>query len=217
MEHLREFGTVKAIGGGNADIYRILGRQASIAAVAGFVLGAHAVPALRPGDREIDLELDITPRSWRSCSPAPSLMCLAAAMFSFRKVASIDPALVFRSVSRQLGVLAKAAGRLRSDRAMKSCRRVTWSRRSARVGGGRRASGRLARPCGRRGRLARGPVGLGQDDVAVDPRLHPDADQRARSSIDGEEVDPRRPARAAGRSASGRSASSSSSSTCSRR
>ena len=26
MEHLKEFGTVKAIGGGNLDIYRILGQ-----------------------------------------------------------------------------------------------------------------------------------------------------------------------------------------------
>ena len=39
MEHLREFGTVKAIGGSNADIYRILTRQALIAAVTGFILG----------------------------------------------------------------------------------------------------------------------------------------------------------------------------------
>src|SRR5581483_1476391 len=40
MEHLKEFGTVKAIGGSNRDIYRILGQQAAIAAVLGFVLGA---------------------------------------------------------------------------------------------------------------------------------------------------------------------------------
>ena len=33
MEHIREFGTVKAIGGGNRDIYAILGKQALIAAV----------------------------------------------------------------------------------------------------------------------------------------------------------------------------------------
>src|SRR5581483_4624359 len=39
MEHLKEFGTVKAIGGSNLDIYRILGRQAAIAAVLGFGLG----------------------------------------------------------------------------------------------------------------------------------------------------------------------------------
>ncbi len=42
MEHIKEFGTVKAIGGGNGDIYRILGKQATIAAVAGFVAGRAA-------------------------------------------------------------------------------------------------------------------------------------------------------------------------------
>ena len=39
VEHVKEFGTVKAIGGSNWDIYRILGEQALIAAVVGFVLG----------------------------------------------------------------------------------------------------------------------------------------------------------------------------------
>jgi hypothetical protein len=34
---VKEFGTVKAIGGSNWDIYRILGEQAVIAAVVGFV------------------------------------------------------------------------------------------------------------------------------------------------------------------------------------
>ena len=33
MEHLKEFGTVKAIGGGNSDIYGILIRQATISAL----------------------------------------------------------------------------------------------------------------------------------------------------------------------------------------
>src|SRR5229473_2205265 len=36
MEHLKEFGTVKAIGGGNSDIYGILARQATISALVGF-------------------------------------------------------------------------------------------------------------------------------------------------------------------------------------
>src|SRR6266478_5108691 len=39
MEHLREFGTVKAIGGSNLDIYMILGRQAVLSAFGGFAIG----------------------------------------------------------------------------------------------------------------------------------------------------------------------------------
>ena len=97
MEHLKEFGTVKAIGGGNLDIYRILGKQASIAAVAGFVLGALMAYAMRPAIAKIDLKLIIPPTFVAIVFAGSVLMCLAAAMISFRKVASIDPALVFRA------------------------------------------------------------------------------------------------------------------------
>ena len=96
MEHLKEFGTVKAIGGGNFDIYRILAKQASIAAVAGFVLGAIMAYAMEPVIRRISLKLIITPSFAAIVFVGSILMCLGAAMISFRKVASIDPALVFR-------------------------------------------------------------------------------------------------------------------------
>ena len=48
MEHVKEFGTVKAIGGGNADIYRILAKQATISALFGFWAGAILAMGLRP-------------------------------------------------------------------------------------------------------------------------------------------------------------------------
>ena len=96
MEHIKEFGTVKAIGGGNLDIYRILGKQASIAAVAGFLLGALMSYAMRPVIAKIDLKLIITPAFAAIVFAGSIAMCLGAAMISFRKVASIDPALVFR-------------------------------------------------------------------------------------------------------------------------
>jgi putative ABC transport system permease protein len=97
MEHLREFGTVKAIGGSNADIYKILIEQALISAVIGFVLGVFPAYAAAPLVAMGDLKLII---------PAPMLlyvfigtvvMCLGASLISFRKVASIDPAMVFRT------------------------------------------------------------------------------------------------------------------------
>jgi putative ABC transport system permease protein len=97
MEHIKEFGTVKAIGGGNLDIYRILGKQATISAIAGFVLGALMAFALRPAIAKIDLKLIIPPVFAAIVFAGAILMCLAAAMISFRKVASIDPALVFRT------------------------------------------------------------------------------------------------------------------------
>ena len=96
MEHIKEFGTVKAIGGGNADIYAILGKQATIASIAGFFLGAAMSYAIRPLIYKIDLKLVIPPELAIAVFFGSILLCLAAAMISFRKVASIDPALVFR-------------------------------------------------------------------------------------------------------------------------
>jgi len=97
MEHLKEFGTVKAIGGGNADIYGILARQATISALVGFVFGA--IPSYFVGQlvAKADLKLIIPPTLWAGVFVGTIIMCLAAALISFRKVAAIDPALVFRT------------------------------------------------------------------------------------------------------------------------
>jgi putative ABC transport system permease protein len=97
MEHLKEFGTVKAIGGSNAMIYRILGQQAVIAAIVGFAIGGLLTLALRPALAAVDLHL-IIPSSLAAFVLAGTvLLCLAASIVSFRKVAGIDPALVFRT------------------------------------------------------------------------------------------------------------------------
>ena len=96
MEHIKEFGTVKAIGGSNRDIYRILATQATISAVFGFALGGAMAWLLRPAMASISLKLIITPSFAATVAVGTVVLCLAAAMISFRKVASIDPALVFR-------------------------------------------------------------------------------------------------------------------------
>ncbi|HUS18197.1 MAG TPA: ABC transporter permease [Terriglobales bacterium] len=96
MEHIKEFGTVKAIGGSNADIYAILGKQASIAAIAGFLVGAAMAYAMAPLVAKLDLKLIIPNELAFVVFLGALAMCLLAAMISFRKVASIDPALVFR-------------------------------------------------------------------------------------------------------------------------
>lgn len=97
MEHLKEFGTVKAIGGSNLDIYKILGEQAAIAAVLGFLAGGLMSWALAPAMAKISLKLIIPPPLALAVFVGTVLLCLAAALVSFRKVAAIDPALVFRA------------------------------------------------------------------------------------------------------------------------
>jgi putative ABC transport system permease protein len=97
VEHIKEFGTVKAIGGSNLDIYRILGEQALIAAVIGFALGAAFSYAARPLMASIHLNVLLSPGFSLAVFVGTVLMCLGAALFSFRRVAGIDPALVFRT------------------------------------------------------------------------------------------------------------------------
>ncbi len=96
VEHVKEFGTVKAIGGSNWDIYRILGEQALIAAVVGFALGGLISLAMRPVMAGLYLNVLITPAFSAAVFVGTVVMCLGAAMVSFRRVAGIDPALVFR-------------------------------------------------------------------------------------------------------------------------
>ena len=97
VEHVKEFGTVKAIGGSNWDIYRILGEQALIAAVVGYAIGCVMSLAMRPAMAKLYLNVMISPAFAATVFAGTLLMCLGAAMLSFRRVAAIDPALVFRA------------------------------------------------------------------------------------------------------------------------
>jgi len=96
MEHIKEFATVKAIGGGNAEIYGIIAKQAAIAAVVGFALGAVMAYGLRPVMAGLDLKLILTPTFSIYVFAGTLALCLGASAISFRRVASLDPALVFR-------------------------------------------------------------------------------------------------------------------------
>ena len=97
MEHLREFGTVKAIGGSNWDIYKIITKQAGMSAVVGFVLGAVPSYAAGPLIAKTGLHLALSPEFILLVFVSTIGLCLLAAMVSFRKIAAIDPSLVFRT------------------------------------------------------------------------------------------------------------------------
>jgi putative ABC transport system permease protein len=97
MEHLREFGTVKAIGGSNSDIYIILAKQAAIAAVIGFVAAELPTWALRPMLATVGLKSVVPMHVHIITFVGTVLLCLVAASIPFRKISRIDPALVFRS------------------------------------------------------------------------------------------------------------------------
>ena len=96
MEHLREFGTVKAIGGSNLVIYAILGKQAFFSAIFGFALGYIPARLLEPVVAQADLQLIMPSELIAVTLLGTVILCLSSAAISFRKVATIDPALVFR-------------------------------------------------------------------------------------------------------------------------
>jgi putative ABC transport system permease protein len=96
VEHHKEFATIKAIGGRNSDVYRIIAEQATIAAVLGFAAGAALARAARPVLLRMDLKVILTPQHDLIVLAATLALCLAAALVSFRTVAALDPAMVFR-------------------------------------------------------------------------------------------------------------------------
>ncbi len=97
LEHFKEFATVKAIGGRNSDIYRIIAEQAIIAAVLGFLVGTALAYAVRPLLAGMDLKLIIPPVLIVYVFLGAVALCLGASLISFRKIAGLDPAVVFRS------------------------------------------------------------------------------------------------------------------------
>jgi putative ABC transport system permease protein len=97
MEHLKEFGTVKAIGGSNSDIYLLIGEQALISAVLGYALGLALAFATGPLMQKIGLHMIVDGRFLGVVFVGTVLLCLSSAVISFRTIANLDPAMVFRT------------------------------------------------------------------------------------------------------------------------
>ena len=96
MDHLREFGTLKAMGATNGYIYRVIMKQAVIAAVLGYALGiALSIFIVREsGKGGANIELP-----WQLGAGMFAVtvsMCVIAAFVSINKVTKLDPALVFK-------------------------------------------------------------------------------------------------------------------------
>ena len=96
-EHLGEFATVKAIGGRDRTIYGVILEQASIAACLGYLARDRDLDRPGPAAGQDRHAPGHPPRPRR-----PDLrrgrwaLCLLASAWSFRRIAAIDPAIVFR-------------------------------------------------------------------------------------------------------------------------
>jgi len=96
MDHMREFGTLKAIGASNRFIYRVILEQASMSAVIGYALGITVsllvVRASQHGGASIVVPWSLGIGMFF----LTVLMCAGAAVVSIRKVTRLDPAMVFK-------------------------------------------------------------------------------------------------------------------------
>ena len=96
VDHLREYGTLKAMGATNGYLYRVLVEQAVWSAVLGYALAmvvAHFIVAASEKGGALIL------MPWTMALAMLFLavaMCIAAALVSINKVTRIDPAMVFR-------------------------------------------------------------------------------------------------------------------------
>lgn len=96
MDHLKEFGTLKAMGAPNGYVQRVILKQAMIGAVFGYALGgiisALVVRFCQPAGAPILM-------GWRMSAGTfllTLLMCAGAALVSINKVTRLDPAMVFK-------------------------------------------------------------------------------------------------------------------------
>lgn len=97
VEHLREFGTLKAIGASNRDIYRIILTQAFINAVLGYAFGLAIIIFATPLVEATGLVMIIPFWLMVAIFAITLSMCFGASLISVRKALSVDPMVVFRA------------------------------------------------------------------------------------------------------------------------
>jgi putative ABC transport system permease protein len=97
-EHLKEFGTLKAMGASDWVIYRVITEQALWMAVLGYIpsmavcwgLGAWTVAAK-------GIVILITPTTAIAVFGITVVMCVGSALIAIQKVTHVDPAIVFKA------------------------------------------------------------------------------------------------------------------------
>jgi len=96
MDHLREFGTLKAMGASNGYIYRIIIQQALMSALIGYVFGMIVTLFVVHGSRNSGAAILMPWQMAASMFVITLAMCVGAAMVSINRVTRLDPAMVFK-------------------------------------------------------------------------------------------------------------------------
>ena len=96
LDRTREFGALKAIGATSGHVMALVATQAVLAALLGLACAVPAVLALRALARTVGLAIVVTWPQAGAVVVGTVAMCLASSLVTFRRLAKIDPALVFR-------------------------------------------------------------------------------------------------------------------------
>jgi putative ABC transport system permease protein len=97
-DHLKEFGTLKAMGASNRVIYSVILEQAVWMAVLGYIPGMLLCVGLSHWALQTQgIMILITPITAGGVLALTVLMCTGSALFAIQKVTSVDPAIVFKA------------------------------------------------------------------------------------------------------------------------
>jgi putative ABC transport system permease protein len=96
VDHVREFGTLKAIGATNMDLAKLLLAQAVTCAVAGAAIGEALTAQLIMALRGPELPLALPPWLMAGTVVGMIFICVMASTMALLRVRAIEPAMVFR-------------------------------------------------------------------------------------------------------------------------
>jgi putative ABC transport system permease protein len=97
IDHLREFGTLKAMGASNRHVYRVIIEQAIISALIGYALGISLSLVIVHLSRRSEAAILLPWEMAVGLFVLTNVMCISASIVSINKVTHIDPAMVFKS------------------------------------------------------------------------------------------------------------------------
>lgn len=96
VDHIREYGTLKAIGASNRYLYAVIVKQAALSAVMGYGLGMCISYVIVYVTRDAGAAILLPWQMALSMFVLTLGMCVCASVVSISKVSSIDPAVVFK-------------------------------------------------------------------------------------------------------------------------
>ena len=96
IDHLKEYGTLKAMGATNFYLYRVIITQAVAAGIVGYIVGMSVSLFISHASLQGTTAIILPWQLVLALFGLTMLMCIVASMVSINKVTRIDPAMVFK-------------------------------------------------------------------------------------------------------------------------